>query len=248
MGQTVFFRHRYITAPQLTSTDALLRASDDLSTALKSASPIIDGARTAINKLMEIFRTKAKNSGTQTNYRRQIRSKAMSERQRTEKAAESTQEQRVGEPNDTVPHVVALDDDEDSLADTYEQELEADEDGIAMNGLAIEYPSITKRANAGQPPNLITQDKESSPAMNTRSRSQALMTSVEISNSCPTARQAAARRYPMQFLADFAGAVLDDKTGKLLEYRQLIQRPKYKEDWGFLFRKEVDQLAQEMPS
>ena len=51
----------------------------------------------------------------------------------------------------------------------------------------------------------------------------------------------------MQFLADFAGAVLDDETGELLEYRHLIKRPKYKKDWGFSFGNEIGRLAQGMP-
>ena len=46
------------------------------------------------------------------------------------------------------------------------------------------------------------------------------MTMSEINGSCPTPRQAAARQYPLQFLADYAGTVLDDETGELLEYRQ----------------------------
>ena len=55
------------------------------------------------------------------------------------------------------------------------------------------------------------------------------------------------RRYPLQFLADFASAVINDDTGKLFEYRHLIQRPKYKKDWGFSFGNEIGRLAQGMP-
>ena len=48
-------------------------------------------------------------------------------------------------------------------------------------------------------------------------------------------------------MADFAGAVIDDETGELLEYRHLIQRPKYKKDWGYSFGNEIGRLAQRMP-
>ena len=41
-----------------------------------------------------------------------------------------------------------------------------------------------------------------------------------------TARQAASRKYPLQFLFDLAYAVLDDKTGDLLEYHHLMKHPK----------------------
>jgi hypothetical protein len=33
-----------------------------------------------------------------------------------------------------------------------------------------------------------------------------------------TNQQAASRKYPLQFICDFANAVFDDKTGNLLEY------------------------------
>ena len=67
-----------------------------------------------------------------------------------------------------------------------------------------------------------------------------------MSDSCPLARQSALRAYPLQFLVDFAAAVIDDETGELLEYRHLIQRPKYKKDWGFSFGNEIGRLAQGM--
>ena len=51
----------------------------------------------------------------------------------------------------------------------------------------------------------------------------------------------------MQFLVDLAGAVLDAETGEMLEYRHLIQRPKYKKDWMYSFGNEIGRLAQGMP-
>jgi hypothetical protein len=44
-----------------------------------------------------------------------------------------------------------------------------------------------------------------------------------------TTKQASARQYPLAFMCKWAQAVLDDDTGDLLEYRQLIKNPKYKE-------------------
>ena len=59
-----------------------------------------------------------------------------------------------------------------------------------------------------------------------------------------TARQAASRKYPLQFLCDLAYAVLDDKTGDLLlEYRHLMKHPKYKDVWTKSFGKEIPRLA-----
>ena len=50
----------------------------------------------------------------------------------------------------------------------------------------------------------------------------------------------------MKFLTDYAAAVLD-KSGELLEYRHLIKRPEYKEQWGYSFGNKIGCLAQGMP-
>ena len=62
-----------------------------------------------------------------------------------------------------------------------------------------------------------------------------------------TAKSAASKKFPIQFLCDYAGAVLDGDTGELLEYRHLITRPKYKQAWGTSFGNEIGRLAQGMP-
>jgi hypothetical protein len=58
-----------------------------------------------------------------------------------------------------------------------------------------------------------------------------------------TLQQAVSRTFPLQFLCDFAYAVLDDDTGNLLKYCQLIKHPKYKDTWSNLFGMEIRGLA-----
>jgi hypothetical protein len=58
-----------------------------------------------------------------------------------------------------------------------------------------------------------------------------------------TAKQAASRKYPLEFLCDLAYAVLDDETGDLLEYRHLMKHPKYKDIWTKSFGTEIHCLA-----
>ncbi len=58
-----------------------------------------------------------------------------------------------------------------------------------------------------------------------------------------TPKQAAARKYPLQFLCNLAYTVLDDKTGDLLEYRHLMKHSKYKDMWTKSFSKEIVRLA-----
>jgi hypothetical protein len=69
------------------------------------------------------------------------------------------------------------------------------------------------------------------------------MTDVSGNGRAITAKIAASRKFPMQFLCDYANAVLDGDTDKLLEYRHLIARPKYKQAWGASFGNEIGRLA-----
>ena len=61
-----------------------------------------------------------------------------------------------------------------------------------------------------------------------------------------TAQQAASRKYPLQFLCNLAYAVLNNKTSNLLEYRHLMNHPKYKDIWIKSFRREIHRLATTM--
>ena len=58
-----------------------------------------------------------------------------------------------------------------------------------------------------------------------------------------TNNQAASMKFLLQFLCDFASAVLDDKTGDLLAYRHLLKHPKCKDVWSDSFGREIWRLA-----
>ena len=61
--------------------------------------------------------------------------------------------------------------------------------------------------------------KKDDPSEKDRSKTQALLSEIEMSCICPLARQAAARAYPSHLLGDFAGTVIDDEIVELLGYR-----------------------------
>jgi hypothetical protein len=61
--------------------------------------------------------------------------------------------------------------------------------------------------------------------------------------AAPSARQAIAWKYPLQFLCDWASSILDNKMGNLLEYRHLLKNPKYTDMWSQSFSKEICQLS-----
>lgn len=72
----------------------------------------------------------------------------------------------------------------------------------------------------------------------------AIMGMLELTKPKLDARKLATRRYPLQFLCEFANAVMDEDTGEMLEYRHLIKRPKYRDTWSKAFGKEIGRLAQ----
>ena len=123
--------------------------------------------------------------------------------------------------------------------------------------LQIETPY--EGPHEGPPTNVITQEEDEDekvdgPARNTRSRSSTrsitqefLAHTIDVMGNTFTARQAASRALPLQFLCDYASAILDAETGELLEYRHLMKRPKHRPIWGHSFGNEVGRLAQGMP-
>ena len=96
-------------------------------------------------------------------------------------------------------------------------------------------------------PHVIEDDEPPNFRITRASRRRQLLSAIEVSDSCPTARQTASQKFPIQFLCDFAGAVLDKETGDLLEYRQLIRNPKFEKEWKYSFGNKIGQLAQGVP-
>ena len=86
------------------------------------------------------------------------------------------------------------------------------------------------------------------PTEHTRStRQQRLLTALDISGVKITAKQASSQKFPLEFITELAGAVIDGDTGELLEYCHLMKRPKYKEERGCSFANEIGRLCQGMP-
>ena len=59
IGQTVFFKHKYLTQPNMTDADALVQMADGLCGALQNMEPESKVMKAAVNALMKIFNTRA---------------------------------------------------------------------------------------------------------------------------------------------------------------------------------------------
>ena len=217
--ETAFFRHKYLTMPTITPADALIKAADNLVDVIKGHLPKNSVTADAVEQLMEIYKIQAEKATCEARAQRVLR--------------ENAQAQRVADEQQTVPQ----------------------QHPTSFPALEVEDSYSPGFSNTRGTP-IISQDDDESPAHNTRQqRSQQrlirtltqdyMLHMMEIPGYKPpfTPAQAASRRYPLQFLCDFAYAVLDDDTGDLLEYRHLIKHPKYKDTWSQSFGKEIRRLA-----
>ena len=91
--------------------------------------------------------------------------------------------------------------------------------GVPLEEMTMDKNNATTSNGA---PEIIRKD-EIIPASNTRaSIQQKILSAVDILGRFLMAKQSAPRSYPLQFLVDFAGAVLDNETGELLKYCHII--------------------------
>jgi hypothetical protein len=202
---TVFFKHKYLTMPTLTPSDALICASDNLTDAIAGIIPPPNMTTDAIDQLINIFKLQAK------------KDKGAATAQSVLK--EHAQAERVG--TKTKDH-------NPSMAPTTKPTTTTVTTPMSFPPLEVEYPNLDTGMLQGTP--MTSQDKmgnNSPPAANTclqrkvQTITQDYLFHLMDTPGLPrpfTNQQAASRKYPLQFLCDFANAVLDDKTGNLLEY------------------------------
>jgi hypothetical protein len=253
VGNTVFFKHKYLTMPTITNADSLLQAASNMSTALQGGVAQSLETTDAIEALMKIFKKnaeQAKKAEDDANPQRVQMRKAAEQRVALEKAHEATQEtennedRHSGQNENSQPPQVEINDSSD----------DEDEEEVYIGPLEVEYPTSTNNNNNDASPNVISQDCEGydTPANNTRSRrattsitQEAMLMTIDITKSARITPSALAKRkFPLAVLCVFAGAVLDQATGEMMEYRHLIKHPKHKGTWGNSYGDEVGRLAQ----
>jgi hypothetical protein len=86
----VFFKHKYLTMPSLMPSEALIRAADDLTTAIAGVIPPPNMTTDAIKQLIKIFKTQAKKEKDKATLQRVLRENAQAERVLNKNMAPST--------------------------------------------------------------------------------------------------------------------------------------------------------------
>jgi hypothetical protein len=143
--------------------------------------------------------------------------------------------QRVAKEQQTAEQVQASHQHIPKTFPTFEVEDSQDNNPSAASGLPI-----------------ISQDEDSPPSANTRQQHQTQtltqdymfhMMEVPGYKAMFTPAQAALCKYPLQFLCDFACAILDKDTSDLFNYCHLIKHPKYRNTWSQSFGKKIRHLT-----
>jgi hypothetical protein len=229
VSDTVFFKHKYLTNPSVTPADALIAAAQHMTAALRSNLPTSmgEGALEALQKLENIFA----NAATKHKEDQHLSLEGNNIRRPTPRVQVVPPTLRVpeGTPAPRVPEAAA---------------------DPRVHTATIRAPvSPAQRVRPAS-------EHTDAPAYNTRARAGAQTRSIAQSFllSCvenPDSRFAPRKldrhhgRLPKWY--EHAGAILDDETGEMLEYRHLIKRPKYKAIWHNSFGNEIGRLAQGMP-
>ena len=171
MGDTIFYKHKYLTMPTKTKADAIEEAAKDSKKALDGGIPQTNIDKEAIEKLMEIFKKNAEAA-----------------------KSENAEQQRV-------------------------QKRRALEQRVRLENKQREVTPPAEFA-------------KENPAFNTRARSshkvsahETLFRMLKISGTGAklSNQDLAGRRFPIQFICEWANSVIDGETGELLEYRHLMK-------------------------
>lgn len=235
VGDTVFFKNKYLTMPTITPADAMLKAADNLIDTIKENIPMSNLSNEAVKILMKIIK------------------------QASPQAKKGTDEAK--EPEAEQPRTEVLlqrQQNENSNAQRVKLNEGLEQEENTPIGDQHNLPIISQE-DEEEVPNGINKDdndesKMDSPAYNTRAchrertlTHECMTAALFLSKGKFNAQTLAQRKIPLKVLTDLSGAVLDGATGEMLEYRNLVKNPKYREEWSFSFGNEIGRLAQGMP-
>ena len=89
-GPDGIFKHKYLTQPTITETDALLQAGDDICNAQTNISPATDKTQREIDFLMHIFKGQAKKNESVTDTQRVDSESAQAQRTIADEAEQTS--------------------------------------------------------------------------------------------------------------------------------------------------------------
>ena len=262
VSDSIFFKHQYITNPQVTPETLILKAAAELTSALKGTVSRETETAAALAKVSELFLKIAESKAARTTAREQRNAN------RTHpEARRAVPPPRVELPTAPPPRVNVPTVDDCRVLGGRMQIVRPPNDvqivipppEMQIVNTPVRIASVTPhREKHGPPstrPNYISQDEEDEQprGYNTRSRTtsimqEAMLACIDITKPhfVVSAKQMANRKFPLTWLCEMANSVLGE-NGELLEYRHLTANPKTRETWTHSYGNELGRLAQGMP-
>ena len=232
ISDTVTFQHRYITQPTVTAEDQLIKAIEDLSSALRRrVNSQGDKEMAVLRKMNEILSNSGKDSGEAESQGKKVRFT-------NDVLTKSTLHSRVNAPVETEAGTKIVQ--------------------APRVGERVKPPRVIEKEKHSSAINAARQkadNKASVTGPTTRSKFAARMGNARLTN---IHSRAAAGRTKLTDMIELAQAIIDDgpviiesvnevfdeETGKFLKYQKLITHPKYHETWLHSSANEFGRLAQ----
>ena len=211
---TILFRHKHLTSPSVTKADAITQAAHELTATLKDNVPKKLGELDMkdLERLAKIF----------------------------EKAAQAVSENEAASPRVPSPRVPAMTAPSPRVQDS--PQTNAANPRVISQDEDDGPPELLYRGRVA-PAHMLRETPTGVPRRSKRLQgnitTEALLSIVELSTHKLQPQKLAQRKFPNQLLYEMAGAVMDNETGDMLEYRHLLKNPKYRDTWSKAFGKEI---------
>ncbi len=260
ISDSVFFKHQYITNPQLTLETLILKSASELTSALKGTVSHKAETADALAQVSKLFHKIAEAKAAT----------AKAKEQRNTHPTHPNARRAVPLPRVLIdphtqlavplPRVQAAPpvDDCCMVGGGSERQIVHTPTQIVGSRLQIVGDKTQRQGKHGPPstgPNYISQDEdeEHSHGYNTRSwttsiMQEAMLACIDITkpNFKVLVAKMASQKLPMKRLCEMVNSVLG-KHGELLEYWHLITNPKTRATWTHSYGNELRRLAQGMP-
>eukprot|EP00804_Cyclotella_cryptica_P020407 CCRYP_012629-RA/>CCRYP_012629-RA protein AED:0.27 eAED:0.27 QI:0/0/0/1/0/0/4/0/557 len=235
---TVYFQHANITTPTVMKEDIVADAATRLIEAIKGnyASVHNETEVEALNRLSQVFLDANKKlSGIELETTPdepvpRVEHTPQTQQTQSQPPLPTVPLPRVHKGNNDLPHLIPADDSDNESSDDKPNTDNNEYDNYEPT------PTYNTRTQAAK-----------HKTFHSNMMREAILSAVEMSLERLNPARLAQRKFLLQVLCEIAGAVMDDKTGKLMEYKQLMKRVKYKQTWGRAFGNKIGRLAQGIP-
>eukprot|EP00804_Cyclotella_cryptica_P001048 CCRYP_008349-RA/>CCRYP_008349-RA protein AED:0.36 eAED:0.38 QI:0/0/0/1/0/0/3/0/608 len=219
---TVFFKHKYITQPEVKPADVIIKAYNDLKAALQGMKNTSDSKQMLT---LEAIQDQL-SPGNKLQIEQQLQ-------RRLPRVNNTKQAVPLAQSEPSLPRVQA----EERRRSIHRMIVASPQEQVVKSPLKPQPKPILK------PPTHAVQEDSIAARLKARRAQQPSGTNITKADDESIAERLLRRKRQLN-QTQAAFPVLDPETGQLLEYRQLLRHPKFKEAWNISAANEFGRLAQ----